>query len=65
VVLAGVVEGKVAIVVATDKSINAQDVVKELAALVGGGGGGSTSLALAGGRDPDGIDRVLAAAARL
>jgi alanyl-tRNA synthetase len=36
-----------------------------LAALVGGGGGGSTSLALAGGRDVEGIDRVLAAAGKL
>jgi alanyl-tRNA synthetase len=65
VVLAGAVDEKVAIVVASDESLNAQSTVKELAALVGGGGGGSASLALAGGRDVNGIDRVLAAATKL
>jgi alanyl-tRNA synthetase len=65
VVLAGNVDDKVAIVVASDESLNARETVKELAALVGGGGGGSTSLALAGGRDVEGIDRVLAAAGKL
>jgi alanyl-tRNA synthetase len=65
VVLAGAVDEKVAIVVATDESLDAQSTVKELAALVGGGGGGSARLALAGGRDVDGIDRVLAAATKL
>jgi alanyl-tRNA synthetase len=65
VVLSGAVEEKVAIVVATDESLDAQSTVKELAALVGGGGGGSARLALAGGRDVDGIDRVLAAATKL
>ena len=65
VVLAGAFDEKVVIVVATDESLNAQSTVKELAALVGGGGGGSTRLALAGGRDVDGIDRVVAAATKL
>jgi alanyl-tRNA synthetase len=65
VVLAGASEGKVSIVVASDDSLDAQSTVKELAALVGGGGGGSPRLALAGGRDVEGIDRVLIAASAL
>ncbi len=65
VVLAGHVDDKVAIVVASDESLDAQQTVKELAAMVGGGGGGSARLALAGGRDVEGIDRVLEAAGKL
>ncbi len=65
VVLAGVNDDKVSIAVASDETLNAQSVVKKLAHLVGGGGGGSPRLALAGGRDPQGIDRVLIAAAAL
>jgi alanyl-tRNA synthetase len=65
VVLAGASEGKLSIVVASDDSLDAQSTVKELAALVGGGGGGSPRLALAGGRDVEGIDRVLIAASAL
>jgi alanyl-tRNA synthetase len=65
VVLVGAVDGKVALVVASDESLDAEHAVKELAALVGGGGGGSARLALAGGRDVAGIERVLAAASTL
>jgi alanyl-tRNA synthetase len=65
VVLAGQSDDKVAIVVASDESLDAQVAVKQLAALVGGGGGGSARLALAGGRDPDGIDNVIATALAL
>lgn len=65
VVLAGQSDDKVAIVVASDESLDAQVAVKQLAALVRGGGGGSARLALAGGRDPDGIDNVIAAALAL
>jgi len=65
VVLVGSAEDKVSIAVASDESLDAQSTVKTLAALVGGGGGGSPRLALAGGRDASGIDRVLAAAADL
>jgi alanyl-tRNA synthetase len=65
VVLAGLSEQKVAIVVASDESTDAQATVRQLAALVGGGGGGSARVALAGGRDPSGIDRVLSAAVEL
>ncbi len=65
VVLAGATDGKVAIAVASDQSLDAQSTVKQLAALVGGGGGGSPRLALAGGRDLEGIGRVLIAAQAL
>ncbi|MDE3030115.1 MAG: alanine--tRNA ligase [Acidobacteriota bacterium] len=65
VVLVGAHESKVAIAVASDDSLDASSTVKELAALVGGGGGGSPRLALAGGRDVEGIDRVLVAASAL
>jgi alanyl-tRNA synthetase len=65
VVLAGVSDAKVSIVVASDDTLDAQMTVRELAALVGGGGGGSARLALAGGRDVEGVDRVLVAATDL
>jgi alanyl-tRNA synthetase len=65
VVLVGVSDAKVSIAVASDDTLDAQVTVKELAALVGGGGGGSPRLALAGGRDAAGIDRVLIAASAL
>jgi alanyl-tRNA synthetase len=65
VVLVGAHEGKVAIAVASDDSLDATATVKQLAALVGGGGGGSARLALAGGRHPEGIDAVLVAAKAL
>jgi len=64
-VIVGAHEGKVAIAVATDESLDAVATVKSLAALVGGGGGGSPRVALAGGRDPGGIDDVLVAAKKL
>jgi alanyl-tRNA synthetase len=65
VVLVGASDDTVAIAVATNETLDAQTTVKSLAALVGGGGGGSARLALAGGRDAAGIDRVLVAAAAL
>lgn len=65
VVLVGSFDAKVSIAVASDDTLDAQSTVKKLAALVGGGGGGSSRLALAGGRDIDGIDRVLTAASAL
>jgi alanyl-tRNA synthetase len=65
VVLVGASEEKVAIAVATDETLDAVGTVKGLASLVGGGGGGSARIALAGGRDPGGIDAVLHAAAAL
>jgi alanyl-tRNA synthetase len=65
VVLVGTSDDKVSIAVATDESLDATQSVKELAKFVGGGGGGSPTLALAGGRDPNGIDALLQAAAKL
>jgi alanyl-tRNA synthetase len=65
VVVVGAFDDKVSIAVASDESVDATSSVKQLAALVGGGGGGSPRLALAGGRDPSGIDAVLNAAAAL
>ena len=47
------------------RAVDATSAVKQLAGLVGGGGGGSARLALAGGRNPGGIDAVLRAAAAL
>ena len=64
-VFAGLADGKVAIAVATDETLDAVQVVKELAPMVGGGGGGSSRVALAGGRDPSGIDKVVAAASAM
>ncbi len=65
VVLVGVADDKVSIAVASDESLDATQTVKDLATFVGGGGGGAPHLALAGGRDPSGIDAVLHAAAAL
>ncbi len=65
VVLVGANEGKVALAVATDGSLDAAATVRALAGHVGGGGGGSDRVAVAGGRDPGGIDAVLVAARSL
>ena len=65
VVLVGENEDKVSLAVATDGSLDASSTVKSLASHVGGGGGGSARLALAGGRDPQGIDAVVVAAKAL
>jgi alanyl-tRNA synthetase len=65
VVLVGENEDKVSLAVATDGSLDASSAVKSLATHVGGGGGGSARLALAGGRDPQGIDAVVVAARAL
>ncbi len=67
VVLGARADGKVQLIVAvspdaTDR-VRAGDVVKELAARVGGGGGGRPDFAQAGGRDPEALDEALAAAA--
>jgi alanyl-tRNA synthetase len=65
VVLVGEHEDRVSLAVATDESLDASSTVKTLAAHLGGVGGGSARLALAGGRDPKGIDAVLVAAKAL
>jgi alanyl-tRNA synthetase len=64
VVLGGSPDGtKASVAVAADRSasdpVHAGDLVKQIAPLLGGGGGGSPEVAVAGGRDPAGIDRAL------
>jgi alanyl-tRNA synthetase len=61
VVLAGRTDGGRAslVVASTDGGLDAGSVVKQLAPLLGGGGGGSPELAVAGGKDPAGVDRAL------
>ena len=44
---------------------HAGELVKQIAPLVGGGGGGKPELAVAGGKDPSGIDGALDEARRL
>jgi alanyl-tRNA synthetase len=66
VVIASEGDGKVQIVVAVTPDligkIKAGQVVKELAPIVGGGGGGRPDFAEAGGKQPEKIDDLLAAA---
>jgi len=66
VVLASANDGKVQIVVSVTpdltSKIKAGQVVKEIAPIVGGGGGGRPDFAEAGGRQPEKIDEMLAAA---
>ncbi len=68
VVLGGRQDGKVALVAsftkgAVDRGLSASGVIKEVAGLIGGGGGGRDDAAQAGGRNPDGLDDALRAAA--
>ena len=44
------------------QKIKAGQIVKEIAPIVGGGGGGRPDFAEAGGRQPEKIDEMLAAA---
>ncbi len=61
VVLVGRTEGgRASLVVAAARGgLDAGEVVKQVAPLLGGGGGGSPELAVAGGKDPGGVDRAL------
>ncbi len=61
VVVGGALDGKVALAVATDGSVDAAATVRRLAAYVGGGGGGTDRVAVAGGRDVGGLAGALAA----
>jgi alanyl-tRNA synthetase len=67
VVLGGSPDGtKASLAVAADgTAVQAGDLVKKIAPLVDGGGGGKPELAVAGGKDPSGIDGALAEARRL
>ncbi len=68
VVIASAKDGKVTLIaMATDaavkKGAHAGNLIKAIAPMVGGGGGGKPSMAQAGGKDPSGIEKALAAAA--
>jgi len=67
VVLGGSPDGASAslAVSADGSSSHAGELVKKIAPLLGGGGGGKPELAVAGGKDPSGIDRALDEARRL
>jgi alanyl-tRNA synthetase len=66
IVLASATDGKVQIVVSVTpdltNKVKAGQIVKEIAPIVGGGGGGRPDFAEAGGRHPEKIDEMLAAA---
>ena len=67
VVLASAQDGKVNLIaMATDaamaKGAHAGNLIKGIAALVGGGGGGRPNMAQAGGKNPDGIAAAIAEA---
>jgi alanyl-tRNA synthetase len=64
VVVGGSPDGERATVAASTDAkavvpVNAGALVKEVAPLLGGGGGGSAEVAVAGGKDPSGVDRAL------
>jgi alanyl-tRNA synthetase len=69
VVLASEHEGKVLLVVSVSKDltgrVQAGRIVKEIAPLVGGGGGGRPDFAEAGGKNPAGIDELMAVAPKV
>jgi alanyl-tRNA synthetase len=64
VVLASEIDGKVALVASVSKDVtsrvHAGNIVKQIAPIVGGRGGGRPDFAEAGGKDPSGIDAMLA-----
>jgi alanyl-tRNA synthetase len=64
VVLASESDGRVSIVVSVTKDlvprVHAGNIVRRIAPLVGGGGGGRPDFAEAGGKNPAGIDQMLA-----
>ena len=70
VVLASELDGKVNLIaMATDeaqaKGAHAGNLIKGIAALVGGGGGGRPNMAQAGGKNPAGIPNAIAEAAKV
>lgn len=70
VFLASAVDGKVNLIaMATENAMNlgahAGNLMKEVAALVGGGGGGRPNMAQAGGKNPAGIDSAVAKVAEV
>ena len=70
VVLFSELDGKVNIVaMATDGAVkagaHAGNLIKALAPICGGGGGGRPNMAQAGGKDPSGIEKAVAEAAKV
>ena len=69
IVLASDIDGKVALVVSVSKDLAARvqagQLVKLLAPIVGGGGGGRPDFAEAGGKDPSRIDELLGQAPKV
>jgi alanyl-tRNA synthetase len=70
VVLGGVKDGKVALIVSLTKEVQARgghagNILKEIAAKVGGKGGGKPDMAQGGGTNPAGLPEALAAAEAL
>jgi alanyl-tRNA synthetase len=70
IVLGAAVSGRPAFVAAVtpdlvDQGLKADQLVKEVAAVVGGGGGGRPTLAQAGGKDPERIGEALSLVAEL
>jgi alanyl-tRNA synthetase len=63
-VVGGVSGERVALAAATGGTPDANALVKELGAMLGGSGGGQKELAVAGGRDPSRLDEALVAAER-
>ncbi|MCK4177202.1 alanine--tRNA ligase [Aciditerrimonas ferrireducens] len=57
--------GRAQLACATDGSLHAGELVKAVAGRIGGGGGGSPEVAVAGGRNPEGIEDALQAAREL
>ena len=69
-VLASAADGKVSLIAmvgdeAQKKGAHAGNIIKGIAALVGGGGGGRPNMAQAGGKNPAGIDEALKKAAEV
>ncbi|MFT3985479.1 MAG: DHHA1 domain-containing protein, partial [Lachnospiraceae bacterium] len=67
VVIASESEGKVSLIAmategAMEKGAHAGNLIKGIAALIGGGGGGRPNMAQAGGKNPSGIDACIAEA---
>ena len=70
VVLASVKDGKVSLMAtvtdeAQKKGAHAGNLIKAIAALVGGGGGGRPGMAQAGGKNPAGVDDAIKEAAKV
>ena len=70
IVLASVADGKVQLMAtATDgalkKGAHAGNLIKGIAKYVGGGGGGRPNMAMAGGKNPEGVDQALEESAKV